>query len=363
MHVTLVGGFDPDSPSAGGVRAYVDSLGRVLDLAGVPHMTILSGNRLRISERSCTVPVKKGQSTIHLLASLSVNLANVPVPSDSIIHVQRPDDLLPFALGGVGLAWVCTLHGDPFLGMIHAKRPARLVAYAALERFLLRRVTRAIFVDGGTVASYLGRYPWLRDRFDVIPNATDASLFRPGNRRAERIRWGFKGTTFLYAGRLAPEKRVVDIVRAFRNLGLGDCQLVIAGDGPERSAVAAAAAGTNIKLLGPVPRVDMPSLMNAVDAVVLYSTREGIPSTALEALACGTPVVSTPVGAVRDFLMPEQNGYLVSTMEDLMAAMKALSRGEIATGPGISQSVEAYTWTRLGPKMLASYAAAERLAL
>jgi glycosyltransferase involved in cell wall biosynthesis len=228
--------------------------------------------------------------------------------------------------------------------------------YAALENLLLRRVARVIFVDSHTARHYLGRYPWLRDAFDLVPNPIDTQVFRPTDKVLAKRAWGFKGTTFLYAGRLEAEKRVIEIVRAFRELDAGDAQMVIAGDGRDRIAAEREAEGANVLFLGTIDRTRMPSLMNAVDAVLLYSTREGLPSTILEALACGVPAITTAVGALSDVVKDGENGFLVSSRPDFVKAMKSICRGDVVAGASITKTVEPYSWSRLGPRILKSYA-------
>ncbi len=360
MHVTLVGGFDPATPSAGGVRGYVESVGRYLDSVGVQRLTIVAGPALEVGDRECRVPVRRGGSTFHFLSSLCVNIQQLPVPRDSLIHVQRPDELLPFMLANIGTGHICTLHGNPLQGIRQSRSPPIAMAYAITERYLLREAARVVFVDDGTAGEYRRRYPWLVGKSDVIPNGVDTSQFHPTNRTEARRRWGFSGTTLLLAGRLETEKRPVEVVRAFRQLGPAHATLVIAGDGRQRKLVELEAANAAVRLLGSVPRTDMPSLLSAVDALVQYSTREGLPSTILEALACGTPVIATPVGAVRSLLGHCEVGVLVTSFEELVDAMNRVCMGDLRASNSVAETVAPYSWKELGPRLLDSYARAQK---
>lgn len=321
-------------------------------------MTVLSGPILQVGEGWCTVPVHKRGSTLHALASLCANIRQLPIPDDSVIHAQRPDDLLPFVLVGRDHSWVCTIHGNPHLGMKESRSNAIFAGYTTVETFVLRQASGVIFVDSQTAGEYAARLPWLKERIAIIPNAIDIEMFRPVDRGQERRKWGFDGTTFLYAGRIEEEKRVVEIVRAFRALSLKDTELVIAGDGREKRIVEAEAYGANVKFLGTVSRSSMPSLLNAADAVVLFSTREGLPSTVLEALACGTPVIATPVGALPEVVKDGKTGVLISSREELTEAMRSVCRGEVVPSPSIAHVVEPYSWPRLGARILEVYMAA-----
>ena len=362
MKVTLLSSFNPKVASAGGVRPYVESISRYLQSAGIGCMTIVAGST-RSSEGDCLqIPVRRFGSSAYWLAALFANIGSLPIPSDSIIHGQRPDDLLPFVLSGTGKAWVCTLHGNPSRGIRERGRPFVYGAYAAMEAVVLRIADRIIFVDWANASAYLQRYPWLEGRFDVIPNGVNMDLFKPEDKLGARHKWGFTGTVFLYAGRLEPEKRVPEIVNAFRRLDRPDALLVIAGDGRESPAIAQAAKGLNVQMLGTVPRSEMPSLMNASDALVLYSTREGVPSVALEALACGLPVIATPAGALPDLVIGCKTGFLVTSQTDLTQAMQRICQQELVPAPSISQTVARYSWTELGPTLVRAYSRAEQSA-
>jgi glycosyltransferase involved in cell wall biosynthesis len=227
--------------------------------------------------------------------------------------------------------------------------------YREVERIALGWSDRVIAVDMRTGEEYARRYPWLGDRLCVIPNGVDASSFLPMDRGAAKRKWRIDGTAFLYAGRLEPEKRVLDIVRAFRSVENGHTTLLIAGDGTQRSVVEAAARGLPVRLLGDVTRSEIPSLLNASDAVVLFSEREGLPMVALEALACGTPVIATAVGDLPGLVRQGETGYLVSNTKDLEFAMRQVRDGTIQTATSIAMSVASYDWREIGRRILRVY--------
>lgn len=104
----------------------------------------------------------------------------------------------------------------------------------------------------------------------------------------------------LCAGRLAPVKRYERAMQACRDLPLN---LVIAGDGPMFKELKQLTT-ERIQLIG--NRSDAPGLLAAADAVLTVSEREGMSLTMLEALAAGTPVLSTPVSGAAS-LLPEQS--------------------------------------------------------
>jgi glycosyltransferase involved in cell wall biosynthesis len=90
---------------------------------------------------------------------------------------------------------------------------------------------------------------------------------------------------------------------------------VIAGDGPDREDVESEAhtlgLDGRVRFLGAVSRADVVRLFRAADASLLSSTWENLPHSVLEALAAGTPVISTAVGGVPEVVHDGENGILV----------------------------------------------------
>lgn len=355
MHVTLVGAFNPLVPSAGGSRSYVESLATFLRARGVPHSVIVSGPMYQREGNWCVLPVRKGYSSAQFLAALTANLKSMPCPPETIVHVQRPDHLLPFLCSGRCRRYVCTLHGSPLRGITERRNRFISAGYAFTERVALSRADRVISVDSRTTAEYVGRLDFLKDSILTIPNGVDTSVFRPMDQEASKKRWGFSGPLFLYAGRLEPEKRVITIVKTFRALGEEKVMLAIAGNGTQRAAIESEAAGQRVRLLGDVPRAEMPFLINAADAIILFSVREGLPSVGLEALACGVPVITTREGSLPDVVVHGKTGYLVSSEDELRAAMEAVIDGTLRRGFRDETITSKYDWRVVGEQILAVY--------
>lgn len=320
-------------------------------------MLVTASKSLAVGKAWCRLPVRRPNNTFQFQAALTAMLGNLPVPEDSIVHVHRPDDLLPFVLHRVGRRRVCTLHGNPAAYV--PGRHGRLVTamYRLAERSALWKCDLVVAVDPETAFDYEKRYSWLRGRVHVIPNGVDVNTFRPMDAADAKRLWGFRGNVLLYAGRLEPDKRVRDILRAFLSIGQPDGTLVFAGDGSERRRLEAEAGNASVRFLGTVRRDDMPMLINAADAGVLFSD-EGLSSFALETLACGRPVISTPTGASPSLIRQGENGYLVSSRAELVTAMTNVLRGSIPPGTSISRTADSYDWSKIGRRLLALYAEA-----
>lgn len=138
---------------------------------------------------------------------------------------------------------------------------------------------------------------------------------------------------FAAVGRLAPQKNhklLIESFAAARKVGLRRAKLLIVGDGPLRDELRAqvAARGLCRSILFLGLRRDVPALLAACDFLILSSDWEGHPLTVLEALAVGTPVISTDVGGVADSIIPRRNGMLVrrgSVRELSFAILQACS--------------------------------------
>ncbi len=287
--------------------------------------------------------------------SMAANMSWLPIPAHSIVHGQRPDHFLPFLVFRRGAKCVCTLHGNPRRAI--QERRGNLIGevYALVEWMVLRRTKAVIAVDEPTRQEYLMRYPWLQDRLHIIPNGVDMESFRPTDQELEKKRWGLKGPALLYAGRLEQEKRVGDIIEAFRDSGLHSATLLIAGDGRARPRLEAAAEGMNVRFLGAVDHGLVPSLLNASEALVLFSTREGLPAIVLEALACNVPVIASPVGSIPAIVRTNENGILVSDHASLTAAMRSVVSGEFRAGHDFRQQLSGFSWSKVGSQVLHLY--------
>jgi len=156
----------------------------------------------------------------------------------------------------------------------------------------------------------------------IVPDVFDpARLPRPADMRAGV-------PTFLAIGRMAPVKDFPTLLRAFRHvLDRRPSRLIVLGDGPERAALTALAAeldlGNDLRMPGIVAN-PWPYTAHA-DAVVVSSVSEGFGNTVVEAMACGTQVVSTRCGAPADLLQGGKLGVLadVGDAEALGRAMLA----------------------------------------
>ena len=155
----------------------------------------------------------------------------------------------------------------------------------------------------------------------------DLTSFSP-SRRSQPLRAAYgidDSVVFLHVGRLAAEKGVDKIIRAFNRaralLPAGAARLVIAGSGPEETALRAL-AGPDVLFLGILDRKRaLPRLYASADVFLFSSLTETLGLVVLEAMASGLPVIATPAGGVADHLRDDTNGIAYPPFDvDVMAS-------------------------------------------
>ena len=193
----------------------------------------------------------------------------------------------------------------------------------------------------------------------VLPNpAPPTGELR--SREELRARLGIEGPALAFAGRLTAQKSLDAGIEAARRAGVA---LLIAGDGPDRAALERLG---HARFLGPLPRQRVLELFRAADASLLSSSWENFPHTVVEALAAGTPVISTRTGGVAEVVRDGENGLLVEP-GDVAALSVAIDRfftdGELAARlrANAAPSVTEYAPDKVYGRLAAILAAAARL--
>ena len=190
--------------------------------------------------------------------------------------------------------------------------------YFTLEKWLLPQFERVLSCNSESTSFYQQQYPHLASRISFIQNSFDPDLFYPlstterqDHRRQQAIRMGLPEDTqfLLFAGRLHPQKDPLLLLEALAELAHPNAHLLIAGDGEMSRDMTIAIERLNLQervtMLSPVKQKELAHLHRIAHGCVLTSVYEGLPLVLLEALACGTPVVTTAVGETPRLLQAE----------------------------------------------------------
>jgi glycosyltransferase involved in cell wall biosynthesis len=227
--------------------------------------------------------------------------------------------------------------GDPFTRWLYTRATSRVVTTG--ER-LREQVMRETHADANRVVS--------------IPTGIDLQRFAPGDRAAVRARLGlaiedplvgivatlrsWKGHTFLFDALAASTHR--------------NARLIVVGDGPQREALEARAkegplAG-RVRFVG--NQDDVAPWMQALDLFCLPSyANEGVPQSLMQAMACGLPVISTPVGSIDEIVADGDTGVMVAP-RDAAALCGAIDRllGDSVARRALGERAHAVAHERFG---------------
>ena len=212
-------------------------------------------------------------------------------------------------------------------------------------------------------------YAAAADKIGIVPCGVNLDLFYPSDKTAARKKLGFEpqDTILLYVGRFDPLKGLNKLLEALTYLKHHPRLrlVIVGGDGdkaPElknlKQKIRDFAIDERVVLAGQIEQRNLPPYYNAADVLVMPSHYESFGLVGLEALACGRPVVSTPVGAAEDLIRNGQTGRIVTD-----AAPRSLAEGiqRILTDRAmpdaevIRGSILQYSWHKVAAAVIEEY--------
>lgn len=270
---------------------------------------------------------------------------------------------------GYGVMLLAQKYGFPFAVDVLGSDINCFFSNSYRKKQILRtlRASNVVFAKSRALAERLAKE---NIKAEIDYNGIDRSRFRLLNRVdcCRQLGLDPQRKRILYVGNLAPVKGPMVLAQAFRLLiqnsifcchperiegSPANLDLVYIGSGSERNKVAKIlgvqssvfSLQSNVMLAGSRPHTEIALWMNACDLLCLPSLNEGLPNVALEALACGLPVVASKVGGVPEIVYDGMNGFTVPTADPATLAT-ALQRALNTRWDhdAIRQSVSVFDW-------------------
>lgn len=210
-------------------------------------------------------------------------------------------------------------------------------AYFASERLLVNQFSEILSCNTESAKLYQELYPKIADKVKYVKNTVDKEICYPltwdERERERRILAQQMGKSeetkfILFAGRLHPQKDPILLVQSIAALNNSNIHLLIAGDGDLREQVSSEIDRLKLQqqvtMLGAINQTELANLQRVSSAFILTSAYEGLPLVVLEALACGTPIVTTRCGETPNLLSP--NSGVICEERTPVAIADALGR-------------------------------------
>jgi D-inositol-3-phosphate glycosyltransferase len=382
----------PGAGDSGGMNVYVRELVSALAQAGVTSDVY---TRRWVDDLPEVVEVEPGFRVVHVPAGPS-DLPKEALPeivdefAEGVLdHLVTSDDMLGvdalhanYWLSGVAghrlkheldLPLVSTFHtlarvkaetGDP-------EPQRRVEAEAAVIG-----CSDAILANCPAEAAQLQRlYGADPSRIEIVPPGVVHAFFSPGDRAGARAALGhlgpLDGPVLLFVGRIQPLKGLDVAVRALAELGDPTAVLVVVGGASgsggrhevERIEKLAASLGVSdrVRFTAPQPHHMLSTFYRAADVVLVPSRSESFGLVALEAAACGTPVVAAAVGGLRTLVDHGRTGFLVEGRDPAVYTAYA---EQILANPALADELSAqaarrardFTWSTAAGRLRRIYA-------
>lgn len=378
--------LQPGSGDSGGMNVYVRELVSALSQTGIECTTFTRADREGLPAE---VMVEPGHRVVHIEAGPHhLPKEALPEISDKFCHgvmewmkANGTPDVIHanYWLSGVVGHHLKHALGVPFVSTFHTL--ARVKAEGGDPEPMWRDRAEAEIIqcsDAICVSCVEEEEQFRRlygdpaGRIEIISPGVEHAFFAPGDTAAARAAIGFDADRpmLLFVGRIQPLKGPDVAIRALAALDRADVQLAIVGGSSGRNGdVQAAEAHALVDELGlhdqvhfvePQPHHLLSTWYRAADVVLVPSRSESFGLVALEAAACGIPVVASAVGGLLSLVDDGETGYLIDGRRpaDFAAAIATiLDNAELAAtmGAAAEERARAYTWRSAADRLRRLY--------
>jgi N-acetyl-alpha-D-glucosaminyl L-malate synthase BshA len=201
----------------------------------------------------------------------------------------------------------------------------------------------------------------------IIPMGIDLKLFNQNLISDIKKDYKINSTMILTVGRISEEKGIEHMIKAvpFILKEIPEVKLVIIGDGPEKNRLEELVKNLNLTeniiFIGWILNNDLNKFYKSADIFVLPSLREGMGVVLLEAMACGTPVIGSDIGGIKDMIKDGENGFLAvpGNPEDIaQKIIRLLSNEDLRqkfSDNGLKKVQEKFSWDVVNEKFVKIY--------
>jgi D-inositol-3-phosphate glycosyltransferase len=389
------------SREAGGMNVYVRELARELGRRGVAVDIFTRSQRrgeptvVEVGPNARVVTLRTGPAAPYdknwVLDHLPEFVSRIRCFADGqdlhydLIHSH-------YWLSGVAALELRKMWGAPVVQMFHTLGAMKNQVAAApiwgetdervrIEGRLLREADMIVAATPLDRAQMQFHYGTDGDRIAVIPGGVDTSVFRPHDRAEARRRLMLPAAPtklVLFVGRIEPLKGLDTLIHAVSHIRDDETRLIVVGgdaharedqwSGEERrlrALVHDLQLNDRVAFIGSRPQAQLPLLYSAADVVAVPSHYESFGLVALEAQACGTPVVASRVGGLTYTVRDGVSGFLVPADDPHAFAARI---GQLVDHEGLReemgahaiQNAQSYDWSAIAGQMLDLYGGVEQ---
>ncbi|MBN1176327.1 MAG: glycosyltransferase [Dehalococcoidales bacterium] len=334
---------------------------------------------VKLGHRARLIHLKAGQEeTIHKLAVYSY----LPEFNCNLENFRRKNDLCydiifsHYWLSGWAGKYLQQWWQVPHVVMFHTLGAVKNAVGIGEDASELRIVTekeavdlcqRVIVATDREKEELIRRYGALPGKIGIVPCGVNIDLFQPVDRKAARQELGLTDEKIiLFVGRIDPLKGTDRLIRAVTHLNEHERLrlIIIGGDEYSRREVSKLKKLTGelgitdrVTFQGIVKQERLPYFYSAADVCVVPSYYESFGLVALESLACGTPVVSTDVGDMKNIIVPGETGYVVEDndprkLADGIDSVLNSTPRNVKSALAVRESVSGYSWENIAGRVI-----------